>query len=365
MPIIMSKRKLYYNVQAGDQSADIFIYGIIGSSWWDSGTTASGFVQDFRALEAKYDRINIHINSPGGDIHEGLPIVNAIRASKKDVHTYVDGIAYSMAAIIAISAKTVHIASNGMLMMHNASTVIWGNAQELRTEADVLDKYDDSLLQTIADRTGESPKDIKEKWFNYKDNYLTASEAKDAKLVDVIENYQAEGLPSDMKDKKNVWAHYERHDSAETEENLFQNILTKIRSALGLKNNIVSSTPISMDFKNSLEILNKENPTPAELAAVKNEITAFTGANEKFTASEVEAKVNSAIEASNKALEEANRKATEAQNSLTTAQSKIAELEKQVPPVSDPVNKDKKDPETTSVKDEFRTSFDEELEQYR
>ena len=94
------RRNFFEVVNVGENSTigELKIYGVIGD-WWD-GNTATDFVRAFQQMEREYDEIHIHINSPGGSVHEGLAIANAIKSSKKTVHTFVDGIAYSMAASI-------------------------------------------------------------------------------------------------------------------------------------------------------------------------------------------------------------------------------------------------------------------------
>lgn len=187
-------QKKYYNVKEKSASeVDVLLYGIIGDWWSDTPITDVAFVSEFKDLEKKYDRINVRINSPGGSIWDGLPIFNAISQSKNDVHTYNDGIAYSMGAIILQAAQPGkrHAAKNSLTLLHAPLTGIFGNAMHFRTEADNLDKYAESLMSTLEQHTGLSAEKIKTKWFDYNDHLLTASEALTEKLVDVIEEYPA------------------------------------------------------------------------------------------------------------------------------------------------------------------------------
>lgn len=349
------QRKSFYNIQNGKTEADIFIYGVIGSSWWESGVAADQFVKDFKTLEQQYDRINVHINSPGGSIWEGLPISNCLRASKKDVHTYVDGIAYSMAAIIAISGKTVHMASNAMMMFHNASTIAMGNAKDFRTVADELDKYDSSLLQTIADKTGKNVDDVKAEMFDYADHYYTANEAKEAGLCDIVESYTAEKVPADVKNlsREQVFQYYENFNEEKRDEGIFKRVLNHFRD-LGLLNKSKEEKTDNMDFSNSLNLLNKESLTAEDKTAIVNEIKNFTGANEKFTPEEVKNKLEDATKPLNDELTalKAEKKALE---------EKVATLEAAVPtPAPAPV-RNGNDP-VQEPQNDFRTSVDDELE---
>src|SRR5690606_6713161 len=159
--------KRYYEVVASGQSGigKINIYGVI-SDWYDE-VNAADFLAAFGTLEKVCSRINIHINSPGGSVWEGLPIANAIKSSSVEVHTYVDGIAFSMGAIIAISAPkgNVHMAKGSILMLHSASSWAYGNAQNLKKQADDLAKYDDVLATFVESRTGKSSEEVKAMYF--------------------------------------------------------------------------------------------------------------------------------------------------------------------------------------------------------
>lgn len=193
------KFKPVYNIsQKSETEADMLIYGVIGDSWFEDGNPAKQVVSDFKNLEKKYARINVRINSPGGSVWDGLPIFNAIKSSKADVHTYVDGIAYSMGAMIALAGKTVHAAKGSLILLHNVSGFAIGNANDLRTTAKEMDTYDEVLTQLIADKSGRSVDDVKKDWMNYQDNLMSATAAHAAKLVDVVESYDAKDVPENV-----------------------------------------------------------------------------------------------------------------------------------------------------------------------
>jgi ATP-dependent protease ClpP protease subunit len=352
----MKKPNLYYNISNGENCADIFIYGSIGFDWYTgSENTASQFVRDFSALEEKYSRINVHINSPGGNVHEGIPISNKIRSSKADVHTYVDGIAYSMAAIIAISAKNVHMASNALLMLHNASTIEAGDAKVFRATADNLDRYDLALAQTVSDKLGEENKVIMDKFFDYQAHFFTAAEAKEAKLCDFIEDYTAEKVPANAKtaSKKELFAFYENL-SEDHEEKFMNKLASKITSLFSpIQNNQIK--PTEMNFENAISILKKEKPSAEEISSVVAHIEKFNGANEKFTNEEVQAKVS-------EALKQVQDQSTQKDTEIKNLQDRVAELEKLTPDTKTPKRADNADPSNDDDPNaEFQTSVDAEL----
>lgn len=198
-------KKKYFSVVASGQPnvGRINIYGEIGD-WSEKDVRAADFIAVFHALELTCSRINIHINSPGGSTWEGLPIANAIKSTIKsstvDVHTYNDGIAYSMAAIILSSAKkgNVHAAKGSLGMYHSASTLAYGNSKELGKISSDLLKYDD-VLAVFLERTGKTVEEIKATYFDGEDHLMTATEMLADGLIDVIEDYDAIEMPTNVR----------------------------------------------------------------------------------------------------------------------------------------------------------------------
>ncbi len=262
--------KKWYNVlnEVGADKATILIYDIIGGSFFEEGVTAKDFANTLLNLEKDYPSIDIRINSPGGSVFEGLAIVNAIQNSKSTIHTYIDGIAYSMAAIIALSSQKVHIAKNGRLMLHNASMRVSGNAQELRTAADNLDGYDESLLMTISAITGLTDDEVKTKYFNFKDNYFNATQARDNKLVHEILNINAEGVDNLIKidEYKAVLDYYKELDPAAFKMPEAKVIPTPPTKQDNMK--YVALAALVAIFKDG------KTPTAVEITAAQAELTA-------------------------------------------------------------------------------------------
>jgi ATP-dependent Clp protease protease subunit len=258
-------KKPFYSIvtNKGDANARINIYGVIGRDYWGDGEYIEGkkFVKDLADLERKFERIDIHINSPGGSINEGLPIYNAIRSSEKEIHTYVDGIAYSMGAMIALAGHTVHAAKGSLLMLHNASGSSWGNAKALRKSADMLDTYDEVLGQLIADKTGKTPEEVKALWLNMEDNFLTATAAHKERLVDVLETYDADDIADNA---QNLTIHQVAAYFLEQSEEPTPTLMGKIISGVTAH---FSTNPKSTDMKfPKIEALaNVENPTNEQL----------------------------------------------------------------------------------------------------
>lgn len=192
----------------GDQ-ATILLYGFIGEvydfdyeegRWRMVGVTDVEFVQELNRLAAQFPVINIRINSPGGDMMHGNAICTAILNCTAEVHTWVDGVAASMAADIWLCGKHRHMAKNGMLMIHGALGWAVGHAQDMRECADVLDKFSRSVCIGTAESLGISSEDMWNRFYaDYKDHWMTHDEAVAEKLVnDDTEEYSAENLPEDV-----------------------------------------------------------------------------------------------------------------------------------------------------------------------
>jgi ATP-dependent Clp endopeptidase proteolytic subunit ClpP len=170
-PMAVSRRREPFQPQALERSrgrpgyrienaaaatAKIYIYDVI--AWY--AVNADDFVKDLNQVTAK--KIELHVNSPGGDVFEGITIYNALRAHPAEVETCVDGLAASIASVIALAGTKVRIAEGAFFMVHNPAAGVWGEAKDLRHTADVLDKVGDSIAGIYAAATGRSVKEMLE-----------------------------------------------------------------------------------------------------------------------------------------------------------------------------------------------------------
>ena len=161
----MRKSNWYEFKNQTEAMADLYLYGEVGGF----GANASEFISALSGLKGAH--INLHIHSPGGSVFEGHAIFNALRNHPGGVTTFVDGIAASMASVIAMAGKPVKMASNGFLMIHNPWATFSGDATEMRQEADVLDKLKEGLVKIYADKSGQDANTIRaamdsETWFD-------------------------------------------------------------------------------------------------------------------------------------------------------------------------------------------------------
>lgn len=141
----MKPRKWYEIRAAADGPAELWIYDDIGESLWGEGVAAKTFVPELNAITAA--QIDLHINSYGGNVFDGMAIHNALRRHPANVTTYIDGVAASIASIVALAGDEIIMPSNAMLMIHNpVGSVYWGSEQEMRQMADSLHQIKEAML---------------------------------------------------------------------------------------------------------------------------------------------------------------------------------------------------------------------------
>lgn len=183
--------------------AELFLYGMIGQDrrWSEERKeetlTDLVVVQKLRELEKNFQRINVRINSPGGSVSHGDPIVNALRSSNAEIHTYADGVVASMAADIWVAGKHRHMSLNSKLMFHSISTGVYGNAMQLMEAAELIHKMDEVAIAAFAADTGMSADDVRSKFYDYKDHWLTPNEALDMGLISEIDDYKVEPIAAE------------------------------------------------------------------------------------------------------------------------------------------------------------------------
>ena len=151
--------------------AEILIYGEIGADWFgNSGVGAEAFVEELRAIPAARE-IVVGIHSPGGSVWDGLAIYNQLRSRQARVTVRIDGVAASIASVIAMAGKRIVMAPASRLMIHNPYAMALGGAPALRKAADELDRVGELLASIYCERTGCSREDVlawmsAETWFN-------------------------------------------------------------------------------------------------------------------------------------------------------------------------------------------------------
>lgn len=175
----VSKSWFSIKAKAEAKQAEVYIYDEIGG--W--GVTAKDFASALKAIP-KDHQINLRINSPGGSIVDGSAIYNLLAERTDKVTTLIDGLAASMASVIALAGSKVLMADNALMMIHDPIGWAFGDSEDMRKTADVLDKFGETIVSAYVKRTGKTEEQVKaamaeETWF-------TAKEAKDWGLVDTV-----------------------------------------------------------------------------------------------------------------------------------------------------------------------------------
>lgn len=173
-------RKTWYNVKAAadGKQATISIFDEIGM--W--GVNAKDFIASFRQI-AEQD-VTLELNTPGGSVFDALAMFNAMKMSGKNITVKVMGIAASAGSYLAMVGNKIVMPENTFMMIHNPLNGIYGNAEDMREMADVLDKIGNSLTATYVARTGKSDEDVRALLAN--DTYLTAAECLELGFCDEV-----------------------------------------------------------------------------------------------------------------------------------------------------------------------------------
>jgi ATP-dependent Clp endopeptidase proteolytic subunit ClpP len=178
-------RNDWYRIEnkASDKTAaSVYIYDEIG--YW--GVTAADFVRDLNALDSSVKTIDVHLNSPGGEVYDGITIYNALKNHSATVTTIVDGLAASAASFIAQAGKKRIACKNSTLMIHDASGLCIGNSVDMRDLADKLDKMSDNIASIYSERAGGSIDFWREAM--RAESWYSAEEAKSAGLIDELDS---------------------------------------------------------------------------------------------------------------------------------------------------------------------------------
>lgn len=250
-------------VTCAGKTADVLVYERIGNSLFEDGITAKQFAEDLKAA-GQVDLINLRINSPGGSVFEGMGIYTTLKSHKARVVAHVDGVAASMASVVAMSGDEIRMADGALMMIHDPRAGISGTSGEMRKQADFLDKVQDQIAGIYAERTGKPIDEIKT--MMAATTWMDAAEAK------------ANGFANHVTKGAKIAAN-------------FDSLIDEIPDRF--KDRIVCETPpaatpqgaIPMSETAKVEIL-PAGPIAASLAQLE---ASCTGADEKFLLSQIRA----------------------------------------------------------------------------
>lgn len=214
------KQNKFFEIKASanKSEADVFIYGEITKwAWEEYGEVSSITFKNELDKIGDVEKINLYINSPGGSVFEGLAIYNMLKRHEARIIVRVDALAASIASVIAMAGDEIHMPSNSLMMIHNAWTFAIGNADELRKQADDLERVNQSSVQTYLQKAGDKLNEDTLKQLLDDETWLSADEAYEYGLctnVEVANDMAAsigdkylnryENVPTQLKDNKNI-----------------------------------------------------------------------------------------------------------------------------------------------------------------
>jgi ATP-dependent Clp endopeptidase proteolytic subunit ClpP len=319
-----------YLINKNENSAEILLYGFIGN--WQN-TDSKRFISDFKKLESAHEQINVRINSGGGDVFEGISIYNTLKNSTATIHIYIDGLAASMASVIALAGSKIFMSRYAQLMIHRVSGSANGDSDKMRETANLMDELGKSLLDIYADKTGIEKETIQNTWLQRgKDTWFNANDAVQQKLVDEIFDGVIKKSPSKNKNQKEVWQFYNLQIENSLNSNQME-ILSQFISFYKLNENATAQDILAAMQTQSNHNRNLQD----EVEKLKEENSAFQNQLQESNKQKIKDLVDNAIKANRitedqratyVALAEANFDATKsALNAITPYRSIASQLQ--------------------------------------
>jgi ATP-dependent protease ClpP protease subunit len=144
-PALHGDKRQWYRIENKKEDRVVIdLFDEIGyDPWWDVGISTTDFLKELRAIKAS--TIELHINSPGGAAFDGVTIYNALRDHDARIEVVVDGLAASAASIVAMAGEKITMNRASEVMVHDASTIVWGNAADLEEIAELLNKLSSDI----------------------------------------------------------------------------------------------------------------------------------------------------------------------------------------------------------------------------
>ena len=299
----------WYNIQnKAGETADIYIFDEIGTY----GVTAQDFISEIKGL--KDMPINLRINSLGGDVFDGMAMYNVIKRREAKTTVYIEGIAASIATIIALGADEVIMAENSLFMIHNAWGGTSGEAKDMRKTAETLDKITSELTDIYVKKTGLSYDTLAE--MMDEESWLNADEAFALGFIDTISDSIKVAAKYDVSKFKNITQEEIKNKLSININNKkmtnelkdwfnskVEEIVTAVKGEVKVSADVAEQTAITVNLGDNEEITNKISEFEAKNIELSNKISLLEedlvsakGNNETLTV-EVEglnAKINKA-----------------------------------------------------------------------
>ena len=309
----------WYNIQnKAGETADIYIFDEIGTY----GVTAQDFISEIKGL--KDMPINLRINSLGGDVFDGMAMYNVIKRREAKTTVYIEGIAASIATIIALGADEVIMAENSLFMIHNAWGGTSGEAKDMRKTAETLDKITSELTDIYVKKTGLSYDALAE--MMDEESWLNAQEAFDLGFIDTISDSIKVAAKYDVSKFKNITQEEIKNKLSININNKkmtnelkdwfnskVEEIVASVKGEVKVSADVAEQTAITVNLGDNEEITNKISEFEAKnielsnkMSLLEEELVSAKGNNETLTVE---------VEGLNAKINKADAKGTELQTS--------------------------------------------------
>lgn len=282
-------RKEWYKIKNNaSEVSDVYLFNDIGTF----GITAQSFIDEIKEYDNQ--ELNIHINSLGGEVFEGMAIYSIIQRRKAKTTVYIEGIAASIASVIALAADEVIMSENSLLMIHNAWGGTQGDAKDMRKQADVLDKITNEIAEVYVKKTKMPYNEIIE--MMNEETWLTAEEAVALGFVDSISEPIKVAAKYDVSRFKNitnkkvekVLSLTNKKSTKMTEElkswfnSKVDEIIAKVKDS---KESLETAENVEVEVKlaDNEEVMNKFSELEATITTLNNSIADLEGEKETLT----------------------------------------------------------------------------------
>ena len=301
-------QKEWYNIKnKSSEVADVYLFNDIGTF----GVTAQNFIDEIKEYEDT--ELNIHINSLGGEVFEGMAIYSIIQRRKAKTTVYIEGIAASIASVIALAADEVIMSENSLLMIHNAWGGTQGEAKDMRKQAEILDKITNEIAEVYVKKSGIPYNEVIR--MMDEETWLTAEEAVALGFVDSISEPIKVAAKYDVSKYKNITnkkveqilSLTKKREIKMTEElktwfnSKVEEIIAKVKDSKDVET--VESVNVEVKLADNEEIMNKFSDLDGTISKLNNSIGELEGEKETLIAE---------VERMNALLSKADAKGTDA-----------------------------------------------------
>lgn len=282
------QKEWYKITNKASDIADVYLFNDIGTF----GITAQSFIDEIKEYENK--ELNIHINSLGGEVFEGMAIYSIIQRRKAKTTVYIEGIAASIASVIALAGDEIIMSENSLLMIHNAWGGTQGDAKDMRKQADVLDKITNEIAEVYVKKTRMPYSQIEE--MMNEETWLTAEEAVALGFVDSISEPIKVAAKYDVSRFKNITnkkverilSLTEKKKIKMTEElktwfnSKVDEIIAKVKDS---DNSVETAENVEVEVKlaDNEEIMNKISEFESTISNLNNSVADLEGEKETLT----------------------------------------------------------------------------------